>query len=68
MLIQSVNDGWNNSIPVTKPRPQRDYSVGFGHSTFTEDRLNKLQPYIGELTDTSFFMVTYCMYFPFLTC
>lgn len=30
-LIESVNEGWNNSIPVTKPRPQPDYSVGDLH-------------------------------------
>lgn len=29
VLTESVNEGWNNSIPVTKPRPQPDYAVGF---------------------------------------
>lgn len=24
ILIESVNDGWNNSIPITKTRPQPD--------------------------------------------
>lgn len=28
-LVEAVNAGWNNSVPVTKPRPQPDYSVGF---------------------------------------
>ncbi|KIW51180.1 hypothetical protein, variant [Exophiala xenobiotica] len=28
-LIESVNDGWNDAIPITKPRPQPDYFVGF---------------------------------------
>jgi hypothetical protein len=68
ILIESTNEGWNNSIPVTKPRPQPDYSVRFRREAFTEDQLNKLQPFIGEFTDTSFFMATYYMYFPFLTC
>ncbi|KAK1807198.1 hypothetical protein LTR12_018459, partial [Friedmanniomyces endolithicus] len=27
-----------------------------------------MQPIVGELTDQSFFMATYYMYFPFLTC
>jgi hypothetical protein len=29
ILIESVNEGWNNSIPITPTRPQPDYSVGF---------------------------------------
>jgi len=68
ILIESVNEGWNNSIPVTKPHPQPDYTVGFKRSAFSDDQLNKIQPIIGELTDTSYFMATYYMYFPFLTC
>jgi hypothetical protein len=66
-LIESVNEGWNNSIPITKPRPQPDYSVGFKRSAFTEDQLRKLQPFVGELTDNSFFMGTWYMYFPFFS-
>lgn len=65
ILIESINEGWNNSIPITTPRPQPDYSVGFKRSAFTEDQINKLQPFVGELTDTSYFMATYYMYFPF---
>lgn len=68
ILIESVDEGWNNSIPVTKPRPQPDYSVGFRREAFTEDQLKRLGPLVGNLTDTSFFMATYYMYFPFLTC
>ncbi|KAE8827577.1 hypothetical protein PTNB73_02802 [Pyrenophora teres f. teres] len=30
-LIESVNEGWNNAIPFTDPRPQPDYAVGFKH-------------------------------------
>lgn len=67
-LVESVNEGWNNSIPVTKPRPQPDYAVGFRREAFTDDQLHKIQPFVGELTDTSYFMGTYYMYFPFLTC
>lgn len=68
VLIESVNAGWNNAIPLTTPRPQPDYSVGFKREAFTEDQLNRIQPFVGELTDTSFFMSTYYMYFPFFTC
>ena len=66
-LIESVNEGWNNSIPVTKPRPQPDYSVGFQRNAFTENQLQKLRPFVGELTETSFFMGTWYMYFPFFS-
>lgn len=67
-LIESVNEGWNKSIPLTKTRPQADYAVGFRREAFTEEQLNKLQPFVGEIADTSFFAATWFMYFPFLTC
>ncbi|KAH0848361.1 hypothetical protein AYO21_04387 [Fonsecaea monophora] len=66
-LTESINEGWNNSIPVTKRRPQPDYSVGFKRSAFTDDQLKKLQPFVGDLTDNSFFMGTWYMYFPFFS-
>jgi hypothetical protein len=66
-LTESVNEGWNNSIPVTKTRPQPDYSVGFKRSAFTDDQLKKLQPFVGNLTESSFFMGTWYMYFPFFS-
>ncbi|KAF2003265.1 hypothetical protein P154DRAFT_101168 [Amniculicola lignicola CBS 123094] len=69
-LIESVNEGWNNSIPLTGTRPQPDYSVGFKRNAFTEDQLKKLAPFIGDFLtgDQSYFMATYYLYFPFLTC
>ncbi|KAG9229500.1 hypothetical protein BJ875DRAFT_499897 [Amylocarpus encephaloides] len=69
-LNESVNEGWNSAIPFYGPRPQPDYSVGFGRSAFTDDQLEKLKPFVGEVTDTftSHFMATWQMYLPFLTC
>ncbi|KAL8696804.1 MAG: hypothetical protein Q9201_007468, partial [Fulgogasparrea decipioides] len=67
-LIENVNEGWTGSIPVEGPRPQPDYSVGFRPSAFTEEQLIKLEPLVGSVFDTSFFVATYRMYFPFLTC
>ncbi|KAL5351929.1 hypothetical protein ACLOAV_003791 [Pseudogymnoascus australis] len=69
-LTESVNEGWNSAIPFYGPRPQPDYSVGFGRSAFTNDQLKRLSPFAGEVTDTftSYFMATWQMYFPFLTC
>ncbi|KAK1244405.1 hypothetical protein MKX07_003204 [Trichoderma sp. CBMAI-0711] len=69
ILRESVNEGWNNSIPLTGTRPQPDYSVGFSREAFTEEQLDRLSPFIGDIfTDVSFFMATYYMYFPFLAC
>lgn len=69
-LIESVNEGWNNSVPLTGTRPQPNYSVGFKREAFTEEQREKLAPFIGDFIagDQSFFMATYYMYFPFLTC
>jgi hypothetical protein len=69
-LIESTNEGWNNSIPLTTTRPQPDYSVGFKREAFTDEQLMSLSPFIGDFIsgDQSFFMGTYYMYFPFLTC
>jgi hypothetical protein len=41
-LIKSVNEGWDNSIALTKPRPQPDYVVGFKRTVFTKDQLKKI--------------------------
>ncbi|KAF5128594.1 hypothetical protein E5D57_009535 [Metarhizium anisopliae] len=69
-LVETVNEGWDNSIPLTGTRPQPDYAVGFRRDAFTEDQLNKLSPFVGDFIagDLSFFMATYYMYFPFLAC
>ena len=42
LLIGSVNEGWNKSITLTKPRPQPDYSVRFRREAFTETLFQKL--------------------------
>lgn len=68
ILVESVNEGWNNCVPVTKPRPQPDFSVGFGRSMFSDDQVSKLQPLLGDPSCLSYFRATYYMYFPFLTC
>jgi hypothetical protein len=68
ILVESVNEGWNNCITVTSPRPQPDFSVGFGRSIFSDDQLSKLQPLLGDPSCLSYFRATYYMYFPFLTC
>jgi len=70
-LMESVNEGWNSAIPVYGPRPQPDYSVGFGRSAFTETQLQRLEPFVGDIIYgsgfTSYFMGTWQMFFPFLT-
>ncbi|KUI72312.1 hypothetical protein VM1G_07783 [Cytospora mali] len=70
IVTESVNEGWNNSIPITGTRPQPDYSVGLKRKAFSDDQLAKLAPFVGDWVsgDLSFFMATYYMYFPFLAC
>ena len=68
IAIESVNEGWNSSNPITKPRPQPDYAIGFKRSAFSDDQLKKLQPFLGEPSSSSYFMGTYYMHFPFFTC
>jgi hypothetical protein len=70
ILRETTNTSWNNAIPFSGPRPQPDYSLGFKREAFfTKERLQKLQLFIGnELEDCSYFVATYDMYFPFLTC
>ncbi|CAA9961895.1 hypothetical protein PTMSG1_05272 [Pyrenophora teres f. maculata] len=60
-LIESVNEGWNNAIPFTDPRPQPDYAVGFKREAFTAEQLDKLSPFIGDFiaSGQSYFMTTY---------
>ncbi|KHN97422.1 uncharacterized protein MAM_04437 [Metarhizium album ARSEF 1941] len=69
-LIESVNEGWNNSMPLTGTRPQPDYSVGFKRKAFSDLQLAKLSLFIGDFIggDQSLFMATYYMYFPSFTC
>lgn len=71
-LAESVDERWNSCIPLIHPgpRPQPDYSIGFGREAFTEKQLMLLKPFVGDSTigDRSYFKTTYYMYFPFLTC
>ncbi|WPG99087.1 Hypothetical protein R9X50_00189600 [Acrodontium crateriforme] len=68
VLVESVNEGWNNSIPITNPRPQPDFAVGFRRSMFSDVQLSKIQPFLGDISSLSYFRATYYMFFPFLTC
>lgn len=69
-LVESLNEGWNCSLPLTKPRPQPDFSIGFGEEAFTEEQLATLELLVGDrLTGVqSYFMATEYMFLPFLTC
>lgn len=67
-LAESVNAGWNNCFPVTKTRPQPDYAVGFRREAFTADQMQRLEALGADVMDQSYYMATFFMYFPFLTC
>lgn len=68
IMVESVNEGWNNSLPVTRPRPQPDYAVGFRQSAFSVDQLSKLRPILGSPSCLSYLKATYYMLFSFFTC
>jgi hypothetical protein len=51
-LTEGVNEGWNSAIPFYGPRPQPDYSVGFGRSAFTNNQLEMLKPFVGDIMDS----------------
>ncbi|CAF9926389.1 MAG: hypothetical protein GOMPHAMPRED_004125 [Gomphillus americanus] len=68
-LIESVNEGWSHTEPITAVRPQPDFSVGFRRVAFTEQQLLKIRPILGDSrTQVSRFRATWYMYFPFLSC
>lgn len=67
ILIETVNEGWNNCVPLLGTRPQPDYGLGFRRRSFSKNQLQKLKPYIGEQGDLSLFAATHEMYLPFLT-
>ena len=67
-VIEGVNETWTGNIAVEGPLSKPDYSVGFRRSAFSDDRLKKLDKLIGSIFDTSLFVATCQMYFPFLTC
>ena len=67
VVVESVNEGWNNSAPVTKSRPQPDHAAGLAQSAFSEEQYAKLARFVGELASESRFMGTFYMHFPFFT-
>lgn len=69
-LVESINAGWNSSLPVTTTRPQPDYAVGFGWSAFSQDQLDKLEILTGNALRgvKSWYTATWFMYLPFFTC
>lgn len=71
-LYETTDEGWNSifSFPLHKTRPQPDFPVGFGRSAFTQEQLNKLQPFVGEPGSKviTYFKAITRMFFPFLTC
>lgn len=69
-LIEGVNKGQNNAIPFYDSCLQFDYFVRFERSAFTNKQLKKLKFFVGEITNsyTFYFIITWRMYFLFLTC
>ena len=66
-LIEGVNETWTGNIAVEGPLPKPDYSIGFRRSAFNDEQLKKLDKLISSVFETSLFVATYRMYFPFFT-
>ena len=66
-VLESVNDAWDDSCPVTKERPQPDWACGFCQSTFSEEQFSKLLPFLSGSGSISVIKGTFYQYFPFLT-
>lgn len=69
-LSESVNEGWNRTVPFVGTRPQPDYAVGFKQDAFSVEQIEKLAPHVpGGIMGSkrSYFLATSMMYFPFLT-
>ncbi|EAS36605.3 uncharacterized protein CIMG_01959 [Coccidioides immitis RS] len=66
-LIEGVNQRWYSCEPFYGPPPQPHYSVGFKRSSFTEEQIAKLLPYIGDWDCTSHFLGSFSMFFPSFT-
>ena len=69
-MVETLDEGWNSCYPLTSPRPQPDFAVGFKRKAFTREELEILLPYVGSSfsKSQSYFLATYLMCFPFLTC
>ena len=70
ILVESVNEDWNNFLLLTETRSQSNFSVKFKRKTFINEQLDKFTSFIDNFIfdDQSYFMITYYMYFSFLTC
>ena len=68
ILVEKLNSSWLKCIPLTKSRPQPDYSVGFRTKAFNQKQLDKLSPFVGGYQDQCSVMAREDMYFPFMTC
>lgn len=75
ILRETVNACWVNSTTFIQPpgsrpgpRPQPDFGLGFKRDAFSQEQLQKLQPFIGDLLkDSTLIAATYNMYLPFFS-
>jgi len=75
ILRETINACWTNSTTFVKPlgshpspRPQPDFSLRFKRDAFSQERLRKLQPFLGDLLkDSTIIAATYNIYLPFLS-
>ena len=47
--VEGVDEVWSNAQPLAGAPPKPDYCVGFKRSVFTDQQLQKPEPWIGNL-------------------
>lgn len=66
ILIEGVSEGWDNSVPIISSPPQPDFSVAFRQTAFSDEQLQKISRWTGDVFSESFFKGSFMQYFPFL--
>ncbi|KAF2258832.1 hypothetical protein CC78DRAFT_556331 [Lojkania enalia] len=67
--VLAVRGAKSLKILAERTRPQPDFSIGFKREAFIKEQLDKLALFISNVIsgDQLYFIVTYYIYFPFLT-
>ncbi|KAI9813173.1 MAG: hypothetical protein M1832_006402 [Thelocarpon impressellum] len=68
-LCDTVNERWTKAIPlVDGPRPAPDFAAGLSRGAFSEAQLQRLNPALEDLQETTVFAATDDLLFPFICC
>ena len=68
ILRETTNTLWNHAIPFYRSYPKPDFGLRFKREAFTQEQLEKLQPYISPKSrNRSYIAATDNIYLPFFT-